>query len=118
MQMEFAVNQPIVVVLSANSELGLGLVESLLKAKEWNVFSTYRKNSEQLNNMYGQYEDSPQERVFQADLSKWNEVSEMFESRSTENGQALFYFHGAALTNSEIEFHTFSQNEVLRLIRA
>ena len=79
MQMEFAVNKPIVVVLSANSELGLGLVESLLKAKEWNVFSTYRKNSEQLNKVYGQYEESPQERVFQADLSKWNEVSETFE---------------------------------------
>ena len=46
------------------------------------------------------------------------EISEMFESRSTENGQALFYFDGATLTNSEIEFHTFSQNEVLRQIRA
>lgn len=46
------------------------------------------------------------------------EISEMFESRSTENGQALFYFDGATLSNSEIEFHTFSQNEVLRQIRA
>ena len=46
------------------------------------------------------------------------EVSEMFESRSTENGQVLFYFDGSALTNSEIEFCAFSQNEVLKQIRA
>ena len=46
------------------------------------------------------------------------EVAEMFESRSTENGQVLFYLDGTALTNSEIDFHTFSQNEVLKQIRA
>ena len=86
MQMEFAVNKPIVVVLSANSELGLGLVESLLKSKEWNVFSTYRNNSEQLNYVYGQHEESPQKRVFQVDLSKWNEVSEMFEKIAAVGG--------------------------------
>ena len=45
-------------------------------------------------------------------------IAEMFESRSTENGQVLFYFDGTALNNSEIEFHTFSQNEVLKQIRA
>jgi NAD(P)-dependent dehydrogenase (short-subunit alcohol dehydrogenase family) len=84
--MEFAVNKPIVVVLSANSELGLGLVESLLKSKEWNVFSTYRNNSEQLNYVYGQHEESPQKRVFQVDLSKWNEVSEMFEKIAAVGG--------------------------------
>jgi hypothetical protein len=46
------------------------------------------------------------------------QVSEMFESRSTENGQVLFYLDGTSLTNSEIDFHTFSQNEVLKQIRA
>ncbi len=46
------------------------------------------------------------------------EVSEMFESRSTENGQILFYFDGNALINSEIELNNFSQNEVLKQIRA
>ena len=79
MQMEFVIDKPIVVVLSANSELGLGLVESLLKEKAWNVFSTYRKNSKQLKNLYGQNEENSEKKIFQADLSKWNEVSEMFE---------------------------------------
>jgi hypothetical protein len=46
------------------------------------------------------------------------QVAEMFESRSTENGQILFYFDGAALSNSEIELQNFAQNEVLKQIRA
>ncbi|MEY3238053.1 MAG: hypothetical protein RI883_2154 [Bacteroidota bacterium] len=46
------------------------------------------------------------------------QVAEMFESRSTENGQILFYFDGTILQNSEIELDNFSQNEVLKQIRA
>lgn len=71
---------PIVVVLSGNSELGLGIVGSLLQSKKWNVVSTYRTSSESLVRKYVENGLSSRENIMQLDLSSWVETSKAFSA--------------------------------------
>jgi 3-oxoacyl-[acyl-carrier protein] reductase len=75
---------PIVVVLSGNSELGLGIVGSLLQSKKWNVISTYRKSSESLVKKYAENSVNSSKSVFQLDLSSWAETSKTFSAIAAE----------------------------------
>ena len=71
---------PIVVVLSGNSELGLGVVGSLLQSDKWNVVSTYRKRSDSLIQKYVENGLSSTENILQLDLSSWVETSKTFSA--------------------------------------
>lgn len=71
---------PIVVVLSGNSELGLGIVGSLLQSKKWNVVSTYRTSSESLVQKYVENGLISRENIMQLDLSSWIETSQAFSA--------------------------------------
>lgn len=65
--------------------------------------------------------DSTQLNLVINQLQKINpteEVSEMFQSRSTENGQILFFFDASNLKNASLEVHTFAQNQEILQIRA
>ena len=94
-----------IIFLTANNEITLfGTVSRDLLSYETQISINYSQLNRIINTLQGKNESF--------------EIAEMFESRSTQNGQVLFYFDGTALTNSEIEFHTFSQNEVLKQIRA
>ena len=46
------------------------------------------------------------------------EVSELFQSRTSENGNIVFYFDACELDNSTLEVESFAQNQVILQIRA
>jgi len=75
---------PIVVVLSGNSELGLGVVSSLLQSKKWNVVSTYRKSSESLLEKYAENGFNSSRNILQLDLASWAETSKIFSTIAAE----------------------------------
>ena len=94
-----------IIFLTANNEITLfGTVSRDLLSYETQISINYSQLNRIINSLQGKNESF--------------EIAEMFESRSTQNGQVLFYFDGTALNNSEIDLHNFSQNEVLRQIRA
>lgn len=65
--------------------------------------------------------DSTQLNIVINQLQKNNseiEVSELFQSRSTENGQLLFYLDGIMLHNAFIDLGVLQQNKIIRQIRA
>jgi hypothetical protein len=94
-----------IIFLTANNEITLfGTVSRDLLSYETQISINYSQLNRIINTLQGKNESF--------------EIAEMFESRSTQNGQVLFYFDGTALNNSEIDLHNFSQNEVLRQIRA
>lgn len=94
-----------IIFLTANNEITLfGTASRDLMTYETQISINSSQLNRIINSLQGKNES--------------HEVAEMFESRSTENGQILFYFDGTALSNSEIELHNFAQNEVLKQIRA
>ena len=75
---------PIVVVLSGNSELGLGVVSSLLQSKKWNVVSTYRKSSESLLEKYAENGFNSSRNILQLDLASWAETLKILSTIAAE----------------------------------
>lgn len=94
-----------IIILSSNNEITMtGVVK-----RNMMTYTTHMGlDSTQLNLVINQLQK----------INPDNEISEMFNSRSGENGQILFFFNTNDLENNTLEIDSFSQNETILQVRA
>ncbi len=100
----------IVLVAAGNSELGRPITEFLLAQKEFEIFATFRTDSETATDLKNLFEDRAPSHCLKTDLRDSNQVTSLF-SRISSSGQiwGVLNFAGEATANRLVRA---TQNEI------
>jgi NAD(P)-dependent dehydrogenase (short-subunit alcohol dehydrogenase family) len=90
----------IVLVAAGNSELGLPITEFLISRKEFEIFATFRTDSEKSTDLKNLFENKATSHCLKTDLRDSNQVASLFSSVSY-SGQiwGVLNFAGEASAN-------------------